>query len=68
MMQSVGGVESTTQCYLKCKAQPNYECVAFAYTLANSHCGLYKGGPYTSGDNDPRSTCYTVPAGMVYLV
>ena len=61
--------DSDIQCYEKCQAIPNDECVAFAYTPTDSQpCDLYRGGPYTTGSGASGSSCYLMPIGIFHLI
>ena len=61
-------VEGAKQCYEKCQTMPINDCVAFAYSPADSReCDLYRGGPYTYGSGDFGSTCYIRPTGKFHL-
>ena len=70
----IGGVSATSaaQCYEKCKANSNNECVAFAYSaslLYSLSCNLYRGGPYKYGDDTTTvgNTCYVMRIGIFHL-
>ena len=54
------GSQTVEHCAVKCSARP--ECTAFGYN--NNYCGLFKDGPYTSGDGDLDVTCYLMKEGI----
>ena len=58
------GIYDVEQCAVKCSTDTMYGCVAFAYKAPNKYCGLFRGGPYTTGDGNPDITCYLMEGGI----
>jgi len=50
-------VDGTGKGGCKQQCQTTVDCTAYAFTSENSHCDLYKGGPYTYGSGAHGVTC-----------